>query len=100
MKNEQKMIKDDEISFMEFYNYLQDKEIGNFDGINSEDVIKQYCSEMMIKGIHISHIIKAIEDNPSTEELYCIWLGNSMETPTPINNKQDLYEALEIGEKK
>ena len=87
-----------EMSFDEAYNYLQEKDIGNWDNVNSEDIIKQYCNEKMREGIHISHIIQAIEKNPSKEELYCIWLGNSMETPTPINNVEDLIEALEIDE--
>ncbi len=51
---------------------------------------------MSLKGIHVSHILEAMEENSSNEELYCIWLGNSMETPTPINNKKDLFEALEL----
>jgi len=50
----------------------------------------------MKEDVSVSHILKAIEDNPSKEELYCIWLGNSMETPAPINTKEDLVEALEI----
>ena len=92
------MIKDDNISFDVFYTKLRDSDLGDWDRINNEDIIKQYCSEMSLKGIHISHILKAIEDNPSNQELYAIWLGNSMETPEPINTKQQLYDALEVEE--
>jgi len=92
--NFQEMIKDSSITFNYFYDLLSEKELGDWDNINSEDTIKQYCSEMIDKGIHVSHIVEAIETSPSQKELYCIWLGNSMETPTPINTKEDLYLAL------
>ena len=85
-----------DVSFNDFYTYLRDNELGNWDNINSEDTIKQYIKEMMAKGIHVSHILKAIEETLSEQELYRIWLGNSAETPTPINNKQDLLNGLEI----
>jgi len=83
-------------TFNELYDYLHNEELGDWDRINSEDTIKQYISDMALKGIHVSHILKAIEENPSKEELYAIWLGNSMETPTPINTKKQLLEELEI----
>ena len=47
-------------------------------------------------GVHISHIVQALEDNPSEQEVYGIWLGNSMETPTPINTKKELFDALGV----
>lgn len=84
------------MSFDDAYNYLRNKEIGNWDNVNSEDIIKQYCINMISKGIHVSHILKAIEENPSKQELYAIWLGNSMETPTSINNVNDLLDTLEL----
>ncbi len=90
------MLENEEVSFNDFYTYLRDKDIGDWDRVNSEDIIKQYCTEKMNEGVHVSHIIKALEENPSDEEVYGIWLGNSMETPTPINNKKDLVKALEI----
>lgn len=94
MKKTKEMLKDDTVSFSQFYNHLRDEDLGNWDSVNSEDIIKQYVNEMSLKGIHVSHILEAIEENSSNEELYYIWLGNSMETPTPINNKNDLFEAL------
>ncbi len=87
-----------EMSFDEAYEYLQDRDIGNWDNVNSEDTIREYCKEMIDKGVHISHILEAIDNTPSSKELYCIWLGNSMETPTPINNIKDLLEALGVDE--
>lgn len=96
IKKVKEMLQDNNINFQKFYDYLQTEDFGNWDSINSEDIIKQYVSEMSLKGIHVSHILEAIEENSSNEGLYCIWLGNSMETPTPINNKKDLFEALEI----
>lgn len=90
------MAKDDSISFNEFYNLVRDLVEGDWDSVNSEEVIRQYVAEKSKNGVHVSHILKAVEKNPSKEELYNIWLGNSMEIPTPINTKQDLLEALEI----
>ena len=90
------MLKDDSISFDDFYNHLKNCDEGFWDNVNSEDIIKQYISEKSQQGIRVSHILEAIEDNPSNNELYEIWLGNSMETPYPINTKSDLLEALQI----
>ena len=56
-----------------------------------------YINDMNSGGINVSHIEEVLENNPSREELYGIWLGNSMNTPTPINTKQDLIDALEIS---
>ena len=87
------------MSFEEAYTHLQDEDRGNWDSVNSEDIIKQYCNEMMEEGVPISQLLEAIEKNPSSKELYCIWLGNSMETPTPINNVSDLIDALGVEDK-
>ena len=88
------MLNNPKVDFNTFYQYLQDENKGNWDDINSEETIKQYINEMIEKGISVSHILEAMETNPSSEGLFNIWLGNSMETPTPINNKKDLLEAL------
>ena len=40
--------------------------------------------------ITVSHILKVIEDNPSEHGQYSIWLGNSTETPKPINTVEEL----------
>lgn len=90
------MTKDDSVSFNEFYNILRDLDEGDWDNVNSEEVILQYAIEKAKEGIKVSHILRVIEEEPSKEELYKIWLGNSLETPTPINTKQDLLEALGI----
>ena len=92
------MINDNTISFDDFYTHLRDLEEGDWDSINNEDIIKQYVYEMSLKGISVSHILEALETNESSQDLYRIWLGNSMETPEPINNKLDLFEALGLGE--
>ena len=98
-KEIQEKMNDEFVCFDDFYHYLQDKDEGNWDRVNSEEIIKQYCSEKMSEGIHISHIIKALEEHPSEHALYGIWLGNSMETPTPINNKDELVIALDLEAK-
>ena len=90
------MSKNKQISFDTFYNFCYENSIGEnmWDDVNSEDILLQYIGEMAKKGIIVSHILKAIEDNPSQEEIYNIWLGNSMNTPIPINTKKDLIELL------
>lgn len=88
------MVEDPNVTFDELYTFMNSKEIGFWDGINSEDVIKQYVNKMQMEGVRVSHILEAIENNPSIHELYEIWLGDSMETPKPINNKRQLYNAL------
>ena len=94
--NKIKELMKDTSSFDDLYSELQNNDIGDWDQVNSEDVIKQYITEMMKKDIHVSHIVEAMEKNPSSHEVYNIWLGNSMETPTPINSKKDLLEALGV----
>ena len=76
---------------------LRERLVNAKDGVNSEETIKQYCKEKIDEGIHVSHIIEALENNPSEEELYKIWLGNSMNTPEPIKTKKQLLEALNIN---
>ena len=92
-----KILKDD-ISFDDFYDILHEKEVGNWDNVNNEETIKTYIKDMMDKGIHVSHILEALETNPSNHELYEIWLGNSMLTPKPINSKKHLLKALGIND--
>jgi antitoxin component HigA of HigAB toxin-antitoxin module len=88
----------EEISYRDFYSALQDKCIGDWDNVNSTDTIRSYITDMMKNGIHISHILEALEQNESEFDDWHIWLGNSMETPEPINSKQDLLNALGISE--
>jgi len=95
-KDIKSIFNNEEYDFSAFYDYLQNADYGNWDNINSDETIRQYINEKVKEGIRVSHILEALENNPSKEDLYCIWLGNSMETPTPINNKKDLLEALEI----
>lgn len=92
------MLKNNDVSFDKFYDYLHENDVGNWDNINSEDTIKDYCKEMIDEGIHIYHILEVINNNPSKNEIYIIWLGNSMETPIPINTKQDLLDGLGVKE--
>ena len=51
-------------------------------------------SEKMKEGIHISHIVAELEKTSSEHDLWAIRLGNSMETPSPINNKKDFLLLL------
>jgi hypothetical protein len=88
----------DFVDYNDFRAYLHEEEIGNWDGINDTDTIKDYCCEMIHDGVVVSHIVAALEqDDPSTDD-WKIWLGNSMETPEPIWDKVGLVDALEIEE--
>lgn len=91
-------LKNESISYRDFYSALQNKSIGNWDDINSTDIIQEYVFDMMKQGVHVGHIVTALEENYSKHDDWCIWLGNSMETPTPINSKQDLVDALQLDE--
>jgi hypothetical protein len=98
LKTIKESLNNENVNFNEFYNALQEKAIGDWDNINDEDIIKQYVSEMMEQDIPVGHILNAIENNPSSQELYVIWLGNSMETPKPIDTKEDLVNGLGLDE--
>lgn len=77
---------------------LSDSDIGCWDNVNSTDVIQQYIREKMTEGIQVSHMLKALETEHCESEQWEIWLGNSMEIPSPINTKEDLVEALGLSE--
>ena len=85
---------DSDISFDDFYDFLKEYDIGDWDYVNSTETIKNYVTEMMRQDVSVGHILSVIEAGSSTYGLYAIWLGNSMETPKPINSKKDLFEAL------
>lgn len=91
------MLEDDSVSFNDFYTYLRDDDSGDWDSINNEEIIKEYVYDLSKQGISVSHILLALESTPSKEELYHIWLGNSLETPSPIDTKLDLYNALGLA---
>ncbi len=93
-KQIENMLQDENITFNQMYDKLRDLDNGNWDDINSEEVVLEYVSEKLGEGYRVAHIAEAIQDNFSREELYQIDLGNSMNTPTPINNKYDLVQAL------
>ena len=87
----------DSVNFKEFYDAMIRLDKGFWDGVNSEEcILEDYIPNMIAQDVKVSHILKAIEDNPSSRGIYKIWLGNSMETPTPIETKSDLIEALEL----
>ncbi len=83
------------MTFEDAYDYLRDQNV-DWDSVNDTDTIRQYITEKMKEGIAISHMVKALEDNPSTQDLYDIGLDNSTDTPEPINTVEDLLDALQI----
>lgn len=82
------MLYDENISMYEIY----EEGIGNIDSVNSRETIEMYISDMIPKGISVSHMLVVLEN--SNADLFSVWLGNSMETPTPITTKRELIEAL------
>ncbi|MBQ8997138.1 MAG: hypothetical protein IJ086_15840 [Clostridium sp.] len=91
-------LSNENISWTAFFNALSHAEYGDWDSVNDTDIIREYISEKMSEGIHVSHILEAIENEYSEYDLWSIWLGNSMETPSPINTKEDLIEALGLSD--
>lgn len=87
------LVKDCSIDLEKMYSIALEEDLGFLDGINDREVIEMYITEKMKEGIIVGHILEAIEENPSVE-LFSIWLGNSMETPSPIRTKEELKEAL------
>ena len=86
------LIDNDEVGFDDFYDTLHEQSIGNWDNVNDRDTIYDYINDMMRDGIIVSHILVALEQD--SHDYYSIWLGNSMETPEPIETKEQLAEAL------
>ncbi len=79
------------MDFNDAYDYLQNNDNDLYwDDLNSEDTLFMFINEKMREGITVSHILKVIEDNPSEHGQYSIWLGNSTETPKPINTVEEL----------
>lgn len=87
-------INSSEVSFNSFYNALYEFGEGFWDGVNDTEIIKMYITDMINEDIWVSHILEAIETEHSSTDLWEIWLGDSGETPSPINTKKELVDAL------
>lgn len=86
------LVKDASIDLEEMYSIVIDEDIGFLDGINNREIIEMYIDEKMQEGIRVSHMLQILES--SNADLFEVWLGNSMETPEPIETKERLKEAL------
>lgn len=86
------LVEDEGVSLDDMFSIAIDEGLGFIDGVNDREIIEMYISEKMLEGIRVSHILRAIEDSDSY--YFEIWLGNSMETPEPIETKERLMEAL------
>lgn len=93
------MINNDEVTFEQFYTCCMDNDLGDWDNVNSTNIIYDYINEQMRDGTVVSHILRELETESSSKELWKIWLGNNMETPKPINSKEDLANALGLEER-
>ena len=89
-------ISDNKISWANFFNTLSNLEIGCWDNVNPTYIIEEYIEKMHMIGVNVGHIEEALATQSPEHEHWMIWLGNSMETPFPINTKQDLVDALEL----
>lgn len=97
-KTVRELLNDEEVSFEEFRSLLEDNDIGFWDSVNSTGTIRDYIKEQIDEGISVSHMLEAIETNESIYDLWEVWLGNSMETPSPIDTKEDLINALSLDD--
>ena len=70
--------------------------MGDWENINDRETIIGYVKEKIEEDVCVAHILEAVESNPH-DKLFHIWLGNSMETPSPIKTKEDLVEALGLS---
>jgi len=70
-------------------------EIGDWQGVNSEEVIIDYVKHMIDEFVPVSHILKAIESNTSTYNAYYkMDLGYSLNVPELITDKEELAHAV------
>jgi len=92
-------IKNDAVSYYDFYNFLMENDIGFWDEVNSTEIIHNYINQMMRDGFYVSHILQAMEKEHYDCDEWKIWLGNSMLTPKPIRSKEDLADALSLSDK-
>ncbi len=89
-----KKLWNDQCTFEEFCQYVRN--MGDWGNVNDRETIRGYVKEKIEEDVCVAHILEAIESNPH-DKLFCIWLGSSMETPTPIRTKTDLIEALGLS---
>ncbi len=80
--------------FEDAYEYCIDQTNLNWDNVNTLETLNEYIKEKADEGIKVSHILRAVEENRSEYEIYDIWLGDSMNTPAPIDSVKDLLDAL------
>lgn len=90
----------DEMDFVVFYEAVKEAELGNWDLVNDTDTIKEYVIEQINNGIRVSHILQKIEEKEfhNENDLWEMYLGDALATPTPIYDKIDLARALDIGD--
>lgn len=71
----------------------------NYDNITDEEALKSYAEHLLQNDNFgmILHIIGAIYDNPYETEWYRYdyWMG-TMETPTPITEKEDIEDLIDF----
>jgi hypothetical protein len=91
-------IHDESVSYSDFRCFLNESGCGDWDQVNSTDNVRNYCCDMIKQGIAVSHIVAALEQHDLYVDDWKIWLGNSMETPEPISDKEELAEALSLSD--
>lgn len=89
-----KKLWNDQCTFDEFCQYINN--MGDWNNVNDRETIRNYVKEKIEEDVCVAHILEAIENNPY-DNLFCICLCNSMETPAPIRTKADLVEALGLS---
>lgn len=87
-----KKLDDESVSFQEFYNLLYNEDMGDWDNINSREIIKQYVKEQIDEDVCVSHMLAVLER--SDAEYFEITLDCSSNTPVQISDKSELVFAL------
>ena len=89
---------DEMVTYCEFRYALRDANIGEWDKIVSTEEIIEIAFEKLKEGEKVSHIVAEIESTYCSEEEWCFDKTKLSKIPTPINEKDDLIEALNIRE--
>lgn len=88
----------EDISYRDLFNGLKKADYGDWDSVNSLDDIRNYLLGKAREGVPVKHLLEALESDQSAYGDWWFRLADSEELPSPINSKEDLYEALALDE--
>lgn len=91
-------IKNDNVTYRDFFTFLFENDIGCWNDVNSTDVIHDYINSMMREGYLVSHILAAMERQRYASDDWHMALDNSMNMPEVIQSKEALANALSLSD--